>query len=336
MSSEELLFPKIEPFNQGLLKVSDLHKIYFEESGNKQGVPVVVVHGGPGDCSSPKHRRRFDPEKFHIILFDQRGAGQSLPKACLKENTTQHLVDDMELLRKHLNVEKWMVVGTSWGSTLSLIYAQTYPQKILGMVLNGIFLGYQVNTEWIHGPSGAARIFPEFYDEYINWLPENERSDPFVAYAKRIHGTDKSEAVEAAKRMLTYEGQIMSMEQTSLDKEQERLEIEKEMSEADKKESDAWFEDFAYTHCLLETYYGQNDFFLKERQILDNVKKLQNIPIALIHGRYDMICPIKNAYKLNYFMPHSTLKVVPNAGHGTGEMLLEVMDEIERVYQTIL
>ena len=192
-----------------------------------------------------------------------------------------------------------------------------------------------MNTDWIHGPSGAARIFPEFYDDYINWLPESERSDPFNAYAKRIHGSDKDIAVEAAKRMLTYEGQIMSMEETFLEKEQERLTAEKEMTVEDKANADAWFEDFAYTHCLIETHYATQDFFLKERQILDHVDQLKNIPITLIHGRYDLICPIKNAYKLNYFMPHSELVVVPNAGHGTSEMLPQVMAEISKMYEKI-
>ena len=335
MSSENILFDEIEPFNGGMLKVSDVHEIYYEESGCKNGVPVLVVHGGPGDSSSPKHRRRFDPEKFRIILFDQRGAGQSTPKACLEENTTQHLVADMEKLRVHLGVDKWMLQATSWGSTLSLVYAQTHPDKVLGMVLNGIFLAYRVNTDWIHGPSGAARIFPEHYDDYINWLPESERSDPFMAYTKRIHGDDKNTAVEAAKRMLTYEGRIMSMEETFIEKEQERLMAESEMTVDDKIKADAWFDDFAFTHCLIETHSASQDFFLKERQILDNVDQLKDIPITLIHGRYDLICPIKNAYKLNYFMPHSKLVTVPHAGHGTGEMLPQVMDEISNMYEQI-
>lgn len=336
MSSEELLFDKIEPYNSGFLKVSDTHRIYFEESGNKDGLPVLVVHGGPGDCSSPKHRRRFDPNKFRIILFDQRGCGQSTPKACLEENTTQHLIADIEKLRERLGIEKWMIQATSWGSTLSLVYAQAYPSRVLGMVLNGIFLGYRVNTDWIHGPSGAARVFPEFYDEYISWLPEEERDDPFTAYTKRIHGEDKVIAMEAAKRMLTYEGQIMAMEETLIAKESERMEAEKEMTTEEKADADAWFADFAYTHCLLETYYAERDFFLKERQILDSVDLLKDIPITLLHGRYDMICPIKNAYKLNYLMPHSKLVTVPDAGHGTGEMLAQVMAEIHYMYDSIV
>ncbi|MAF31777.1 MAG: prolyl aminopeptidase [Magnetococcales bacterium] len=329
--SEELLFPEIEPFNSGFLQVSPIHKIYYEESGNPSGLPVVMVHGGPGDCSSPKHRRRFDPEKCRIILFDQRGAGQSLPSACLEENTTDHLVADMEKLRQHLAVDRWLVVGSSWGSTLSLVYAQAHPAAVLGMVLNGIFLGYRVNTDWIHGPSGAARIFPEHYDDYINWLPEDERSDPFDAYTKRIHGADKELAMEAAQRMLTYEGQIMAMEATTISKNEERAEAEAMMDAAEKQAAQAGFAQFAYSHCLLETHYAQADFFLKERQILDAVDVLKNIPITLIHGRYDLICPIKNAYKLNFFMPHSRLVVVSNAGHGTGEMLAEVMAEIDKM-----
>jgi proline iminopeptidase len=327
------LFNDIEPFNSGMLKVSDIHEMYYEESGNKQGLPVVVVHGGPGDSSNPKHRRRFNPEKFRIILFDQRGAGLSTPAACRTENTTQHLVADMEALRCHLNIDKWMVTGSSWGSTLSLVYAQAHPENVLGMVLNGIFLAYKVNNDWIHGPSGAARIFPEAYDRYIEGLTEEQVADPYECYNVIIQGDDKVAAKKAALKVLTYEGDIMAMAETAIKNTQKRQAAEALMTVEEQMTAQKEFEVFAYTHSLLAGHYSNNNYFLEENQILDGVDRLMHIPITLIHGRYDMVCPLKNAYKLHKYLPHSAYIVVENAGHGTGEIIVEVMSAIDDMAQ---
>lgn len=330
-----LPFDEIEPFGVGMLKVSDTHSIYYEESGNKLGTPVVVLHGGPGDNSNPKHRRRFNPKKFHIILFDQRGAGRSTPVACKFENTTQDLVADMEKLRKHLNIDKWMLTGSSWGSTLSLIYAQLFPERVLGMVLNGIFLAYSVNTEWIHGGNGAARIFPEAYERYIKELTAAQAENPYTYYNTIIQSDDVLEATKAAVKVLTYEGDIMVMESTFIQSTAKRLEAELLMTPNERADTKAEFEKFAYTHGLLAGHYSDNAYFLEEDQILNNVDKLLNIPITLVHGRYDMVCPIKNAYKLHEYLPRSKFVVVPSAGHSTSEMIVEVMDAINDMYELV-
>ncbi len=330
------LFDELEPFNTGMLKVSDMHSLYYEESGNPQGVPVLFLHGGPGACCSPKNRRRFDPDVFRIVMFDQRGCGQSTPNACLEENTTQHLVLDINALRLHLGIEKWMVTGGSWGSTLALVYAVEYPSQVTGLVLNGIFLGYQVNVEWLHGPHGVARIFPEAYDDYLAFLPEDERGSPLEAYNKIINGKDKGKAIQAAVAMMTYEGKVMAMAENTLKEECERAEAMRLMTDVQKAEMQLGFERFAFTHSRLEGYYSENTFFLEEDYILDNIDKIKHIPTVLVHGRYDMVCPVKNAYKLHQYLPKSKLTIVPNAAHSTSEMMGEVMGAIKDMAKIVL
>lgn len=350
------LYPEIQPFNSGFVEVSHGFSIYFEESGNPKGVPVLYLHGGPGEGVNPKKRRLFNPKKFRVVMFDQRGCGKSTPRNELKGNEIQYLIDDIEALRKHLGIEKWWVTGASWGSTLGLAYSVNYPLNINGLVLNSIFLGYAVNVDWVHGASGAARIFPEHYEKYINFLPEEEREAPLLAYYKRLAGADEKLAMEAALQMIDYEGKILAMEENFLKEQALKMEANQSALETQKsasgthqdasgvqknapkvqkthsnEEMDAKraFEQFAFTHSLLEAHYSVNNFFMEEDYILDRIQKIAHLPVVLIHGRYDMVCPVKNAYKLHQFLEGSKLTIVPNAAHSTSEMLSEVMSAYE-------
>lgn len=294
------LFPEISPYNEFRLSVDDVHELYIEECGNPDGLPVVFVHGGPGAGCETYHRQFFDPEVYRIILFDQRGAGRSTPHASVENNTTQNLVSDMEQIREHLGVEKWLLFGGSWGSTLSLVYAQTHPQRVTGLILRGIFLCRAKEISWFY-QQGANRIFPDYWQSFIEHIPENERDDLVQAHYKRLVGDDEVARMSSAKAWSIWEGRTSTLHP---------------------KKAVVDFFTTAHTALSLariEAHYFVNDSFLKKNQILNNCEQLKNIPGIIIQGRYDIVCPMESAWELHQAWPDSVLEVIPDAGHSASE-----------------
>lgn len=294
-------YPPIEPNQTGHLKVSPVHQMYWEESGNPKGKPAVFVHGGPGGGTDTKHRRFFDPEKYRIILFDQRGCGKSRPFASLEDNTTWHLVEDMEKLREHLGVEKWQVFGGSWGSTLALAYAQTHPDRVTELVLRGIFLLRKKEIDWFY-QEGASIIYPDAWEPYWNHIPDSERGDMVKAYYKRLTSDDKEVQLAAAKAWSIWEGMTS------------RLFPDTAM--IDHYGAD----DFATAFARIECHYFTNKgFFDRDDQLLANVGKIKQIPCVIVQGRYDVVCPLDSAWALSKAWPEAELMIIPDAGHSAYE-----------------
>jgi proline iminopeptidase len=295
MSVREL-YPPIEPYNSGHLKVSDQHSIYFEESGNPQGQPAVFVHGGPGGGTQPEYRRFFDPKHYRIILFDQRGCGKSTPHACLDENTTWDLVRDMEQLRKHLGLEKWLVFGGSWGSTLSLAYSETHPERCTHLVLRGIFLLRKWEIDWFY-QSGADAIFPDLWEEYLRPIPPSERGDMLSAYYKRLTSADTAVQLEAARAWSIWEGSTS------------KLHIDRSLVDHYSAE------EFAIAFARIECHDFMNQGYLEEGQLLRDVDKIRHLPTVIVQGRYDIVCPMRSAWDLHRAFPEAKFVVSPAAGH---------------------
>ena len=295
------LFPNIEPFNTFHLPVSDLHTIYVEESGNKNGKPVIFLHGGPGGGVDPKYRRYFNPDKWRIIMFDQRGCGKSTPFAELKENTTWDLVDDIEKIRKHLSIDRWVVYGGSWGSTLSLAYSQTYPDSCKALILRGIFLVRKKEIHWFY-QEGASKIFQDDWQSFIAPIPIEKRDNLLEAYYNLLIGKDSSKKIEAAKAWSTWEGSTV------------RLIQDKDFI------GDFSDEKFAEAFARIESHYFMNNaWFNSDNHLIENVDKIRHIPAVIIHGRYDVICPVENAWELHQAWPESELHIIPDAGHSIFE-----------------
>ena len=294
------LYPPIDVRRTGRLKVSDLHEIYWEESGNPDGVPVIGLHGGPGGGSSPEMRRFFNPDHYRIILFDQRGCGRSTPHSELRENDTWALVSDTEALRTHLGVDKWVVFGGSWGSTLALTYAVTYPQNVHGLILRGIFLVTQAEIDWFY-QDGASRLFPDAYDRYIAPIPPEERGDLLTAFHKRLTGSDYKARIEAAKAWARWEGETISIHGPAS--------LPARFGE----------DDFADAFARIECHYFINKGFFDEDGWLLRMagEKLQGIPGFIVHGRYDVVTPITTAWALTKVWPDAQLEIVPDAGHSS-------------------
>jgi len=298
MNELRQLFPKIEPFNSGWLKASNLHTLYFEQVGNPDGIPVVFLHGGPGVGAQPIYRCYFDPKRFHVIIFSQRGAGKSTPSGELRQNDTWELVKDIELLRESLGINRWLVFGGSWGSTLALIYAQQHPEHVRGLVLRGIFLGRRMEFQWEY-VDGASRIFPEAWERFINFIPPEERVNLPGAYYKRLTSAQREVQLAAATRWYAWEADIGSL----LPRETSRI-TEEDM--------------LAFTR--IECHYMVNNLFLPEdNYILNNIAKIAEIPCWIAQGRYDIICPVVTAYDLNQAYPKAELHIVPDAGHSIAE-----------------
>lgn len=295
------LYPALEPFLTGRLKVSDKHEIYFEEAGNPFGKPVVFVHGGPGGGISASYRQYFDPTKYRIFLFDQRGCGKSLPYADLEENTTWDLVEDMEKLRKHFGIEKWMVFGGSWGSTLSLAYAEAHPDRVSELVLRGIFLVRKKEIDWFY-QHGASEIFPDAWEHYLNAIPEAERGDLLSAFHKRLTSDDREARVAAARAWSIWEGS------TSKLFPDENL--------IGRFGDETFAEAFARIECH---YFVNRGFMRSDSQLLDDVHKIRHIPTVIVQGRYDVVCPMTSAWDLKRAFPEAELVVVPDAGHSMHE-----------------
>jgi len=298
---DDVVYPSIEARDTGMLKVSDLHTLYWEVSGVAGGVPVVVLHGGPGGGSIPDYRRYFNPEKYNIVVFDQRGCGKSTPHAELKDNNTQALVGDIETLRKHLNIDTWFVFGGSWGSTLSLMYAIHHPDRVRGLMLRGIFMCRRSELLWFY-QDGASHIFPDKFEPYREHIPIEERGDMIKAYYDRLTSDNKEVRLAAAKEWCLWE---MSTSKLIPDT--------KYMDKADNLE-------FAAAFSRIECHYFMNGIFVEDGYILKKADVLKNIPVHIVQGRYDVVCPMKSAYELNQAIPHSKLIVVPDAGHSMGEV----------------
>lgn len=298
------LWPEIEPYRSGYLDVSEIHKIYYELCGNPQAKPVFVLHGGPGGSSSPYMRRFFNPDKFLIVLHDQRGAGKSKPYAEIRENTTQHLVEDIQKLRKHLKLEKIILFGGSWGATLALAYAETYPEQVGAMVLRGIFTATKEEIDhFYHG--GAGKFFPETYEKLLSGLPEANRR-PLPAYLfELIKSGDKSEQEKYSRLWAEYEIKTSSLELP------------------DDSLANILDDINPYAFGLLENYYMANNCFLAEGQLLRGCDKIRHIPVVLVNGRYDVICPPITAYRLHRRLPKSKLILAESSGHWMGEKRIE-------------
>ncbi len=295
-----IFYPKIQPYQTHRLKVDDVHELYIEESGSADGIPVVFIHGGPGAGCAECHRRFFDPEKYRIILFDQRGAGKSTPYANLENNTTQYLVADMEAIRKHLGIEQWVLFGGSWGSTLALVYAQTHPEKALAMILRGIFLCRPQEINWFY-QQGASRIFPDAWQDYCQPIPENERGNMVAAYYKRLTSDNELTRTKAAKAWSIWEGRTSTL-----------------------KPSKEMVNSFGNLHTAvslarIECHYFMNDSFLEPNQILNNTDKIKDIPAIIVQGRYDVVCLMESAWDLHQALPASELDIIPDAGHSAME-----------------
>ncbi len=295
------LYPPIEPYRQGRLTVSGGHELYFEESGNRSGKPVLIVHGGPGGGSNPTMRRLHDPNRYRIILLDQRGCGRSTPHASLVENTTWHLVDDMEQLRTELGVDRWQLFGGSWGSTLSLAYAQRHPSRVTELVLRGIFLLRRSELDWFY-QDGASWLFPDAYEEFVRPIPPSERGDMIEAYYRRLSHPDPQIQLLAARAWSVWEASTLALIQ---DKERIRL-----------FGADAYALAFARIECH---FFAHRGFFARDGELLAGVERIRHIPCVIVHGRYDVVTPMKSAYDLKAAWPAAELTIVPNAGHAMTE-----------------
>jgi proline iminopeptidase len=295
------LYPPLEPFRHGYLRVSDVHEIYYEECGNPAGKPAVFLHGGPGAGSDKRARQFFDPLHYRIVVFDQRGCGRSRPSASLIENTTWHLVADIERLRKHLGIERWLVFGGSWGSTLALAYAEANPERVSEIVLRGIFLLRYAEIRWFY-QHGASEIFPDAWEAYRDAIPLDERDDFLSAYHKRLVGSDQRAALAAARAWSVWEASASFLR-----------------SNGDNIRK--WGEDqFAVAVARIECHYFVNRGFLRsESQLLDDVERIRHIPTTIVQGRYDIVCPATSAWDLHRAWPEADLAMVPDAGHSAFE-----------------
>jgi proline iminopeptidase len=300
-ASRRSLYPEIEPYRTGRLRVSDLHEIFIEECGNPKGRPVVFVHGGPGGGVEPKYRRFFDPAAYRIVLFDQRGCGQSTPHADLRDNTTWHLVADMEAIRAHLGIDRWQVFGGSWGSTLALAYAETHPERVTELVLRGIFLLRKAEIDWFY-QRGADALFPDAWEGYLAPIPEAERGDLLHAYYRRLTSGDPEVQRRAAKAWSVWEGS------TSCLFPNRELIL--------KTGGDLFSLAFARIECH---YFVNRGFLDPETRLLDDVGRLRRIPAVIVQGRYDVVCPMQSAWALHRAWPEADLRIVPDAGHSALE-----------------
>jgi len=295
----QFLYPPISPYDQRMLNVGDGHVVYVEQCGNPEGIPVVVLHGGPGGGCSPAMRRYFDPKKYRVILFDQRGCGRSTPSASVEANSTWHLVDDIELIRRTLDIGRWVVFGGSWGATLSLVYAQAHPDRVAHLVLRGVFLGAQRELDWFYG-GGAGQFWPEAWSKFTQLIPADEQDDFIAAYGRRLFSGDKPTEIRYARAWAGWENSLASMTSGGVASETPA--------------------EYARAFARLENHYFQNNVFLDDdTAILDNLEKLADIPADIVQGRYDMICPPASAHTLAKDWDKATLKVVPNAGHALSE-----------------
>ena len=299
ISSPYQFYPEIEPYEAGRIDLDGHHEMYWEVSGNPEGMPVVFLHGGPGAGASPSHRRFFDPNYYRIIIFDQRGSGRSRPFAEISNNSTQHLIADMERLRDHLSVEKWFVFGGSWGSSLALAYGINYPERVAGFVLRGIFLCRNSELDWFL--NGMATVFPESWREFNHFLPEEERGDVLASFHKRLLNLDPSVHAPAARAWARYEGACSTL-------------LPNSRSVPGLKPEPA-----ALALARIEVHYFINRMFMPDDYFFVNLDKIKRIPATIIQGRYDMVCPTKTADELSRAWPEAQYQIIPDAGHSAME-----------------
>jgi proline iminopeptidase len=296
------LYPEIEPYDSGTLRVDDRHTLYYEQCGNARGKPVVLLHGGPGAGCSPKMRRFHDPAKYRIVLFDQRGAGKSRPHADLVDNTTWHLVADIETLREKLGIERWQVFGGSWGSTLALAYAQAHPERVTELVLRGIFMLRRWELDWFY-QQGASRLFPDAWQHYVAAIPADERHDMIAAFHRRLTSENEATRLAAARAWSVWEGA------TSF------LHVDEDFVSGHEDTA------FALAFARIENHYFVNGgFFEVEEQLLRDVHRIADIPGVIVHGRYDVVCPVQNAWELHQAWPRAELTITPTSGHSAFEV----------------
>lgn len=300
MTALRTLYPEIEPFDSGMLDVGDGHKIHWERVGTRGARPAVFLHGGPGGGMSPKHRRLFDPARYDVILFDQRGCGRSTPNASLEANTTWHLVADIERLREKFGFEKWLVFGGSWGSTLALAYAQTHPQRVGALVLRGIYTLSRAELDWYY-QFGVSEMFPDKWERFLAPIPPAERGNMMTAYRKLLTSTDRARQIEAAKAWSKWEGETITL-----------------LPEPETSDPFAQ-EDYAVAFARIENHYFVHGGWLRERQLLDDAHRLNGIPGVIIHGRYDMPCPARYAWELHKGWPEAEFFLIEGAGHAYSE-----------------
>ena len=303
------LYPKIAPYHEFTLAVSSLHTLWIEECGNPKGLPVVFLHGGPGAACEPFQRRFFDPEYYRIILFDQRGCGRSTPHAELRDNTTQDLICDIERIRNHLGLEKWLVFGGSWGATLGLAYAEMHADRVSGLILRGIFLCRSRDIQWFY-QDGASYLYPDLWEDYIKVIPEPERDDLLTAFHQRLTGGQKQVQLEAARAWSRWEGATSNL-----------------------VPNPAVFEHFsnddtALSLARIECHYFKNNTFMRTNQLLEDAHKLAGIPGVIVHGRYDVVCPIEQAFLLHRVWPDAEFVMAPASGHSATEP--EIVDALVR------
>jgi proline iminopeptidase len=300
MSELRSYYPEFEPFETGKLDVGDGHQIYWERAGTRGAKPAVFLHGGPGGGISPTHRRLFDPAKYDVLLFDQRGCGKSTPHAALEANTTWHLVADIERLREMIGVEKWQVFGGSWGSTLALAYAETHPERVSELILRGVYTLTKAELSWYY-QFGVSEMFPDKWERFVSVIPEAERGDLMAAYRKRLTSTDKAVQLEAAKAWSLWEGETITLL-------------------PDPAFSSHFGEDdFAIAFARIENHYFVHGGWLEEGQLLRDAGKLRGIPGVIVHGRYDMPCPLRYAWELARAWPDAEFHLIEGAGHAFSE-----------------
>lgn len=311
------LYPAIEPYHTGKLAVSELHTLYFEQVGNPDGSPVIFLHGGPGGGIDPIHRQYFDPEKWRVILFDQRGCGRSSPHAELRENTTWDLVDDIEKLRTHLQIERWVVFGGSWGSTLALAYSQTHPASCVGLILRGIFLLRKQEIRWFY-QEGASYLFPDAWEHYLAPIPVTERDDLVAAYYQRLTNPDPEVRLAAARPWSVWEASTS------------KLLLDPNLQQ--KFAADQFADAFARIECH---YFINHGFFDEENQLLKHCDRIRHLPTVIVQGRYDVVCPMLSAWELHHALPEAEFVVIPDAGHSMMEpgILSALIDATDRFAQ---
>jgi proline iminopeptidase len=299
-TADSYLYPEIEPFRSRRLRVSDLHELYYEEVGTEGAKPAVFLHGGPGGGIDPGYRRFFNPAKYHVLLFDQRGSGQSTPHASIEENTTQDLIADIERLREKMGVERWQVFGGSWGSTLAIAYAEAHPERVTELVLRGIFLLRKQEIDWFY-QRGASALFADAWERYLEPIPEAERGDLLHAYHKRLTSDDAAVRGEAARAWSIWEASTS------------RLYVDPSLI------SQFGGDEFAEAFARIECHYFVNGGFVREGQLLADAHRIRNIPGVIVQGRYDVVCPMESAWALHKAWPEAELVITPDAGHSVRE-----------------
>lgn len=310
-----ILYPHLQPFASGHLEVGDNHRVWWEAAGNPEGKPALFLHGGPGGGYHPDHRRLFDPDHYMIVLFDQRGCGRSFPHAELQANTTQHLVNDIELLRESLGVGKWLVLGGSWGAALALAYAQAHMDRVSGLILRGVFTGRKCEVDWLY-KHGASLVYPDAWANFVNLIPEDERGDLVAAYHRRLTGADTALRMEAARAWCAWEAELLTLRPRA-----------RAIGSATQSE---------IALARIEAHYFVNNSFFEEGQLIDRAPGLAGVPGVIVQGRYDMVTPVRNAWDLAKAWPGSDLRIVPDAGHATSEpgilaALVAATDEMRRL-----